>query len=270
MPTLPSRPYEQRRIAESFGADAERYDRTRPPYPDELISRISTAAPGPELADVGCGTGTATRQFQQAGCRVLGIEPDERMAGYARSRGLQVETATFEDWEPAGRRFDAVVAGTSWHWVDPVAGAAKAARILRPGGLLAAFWHVPEPPTAAAGALAATVRRLLPDAPFDLTPQPGRTPLDGYQLLLDKAVQGIREAGGFGEPEQWQIRWERRYTRAEWLDQLPTSGLLTRLPPEPLAEVLDAVGAALDDSFVVPYTTVAVVGKRLSQPRGFR
>ncbi|MBG0562588.1 class I SAM-dependent methyltransferase [Actinoplanes aureus] len=262
MPTLPSTPHEQRRIAESFGADAERYDRTRPAYPTELIARIVAAAPGPEVADVGCGTGTAARQFQAAGCRVLGVEPDERMARFARDRGLPVETATFEDWDPAGRRFDAVVAGTAWHWVDPVAGAAKAARILRPGGLLAAFWHVPEPPAAATEALGAAVRRMLPDSPFDLTPRPGRTALDGYQLLLDKAADGIRRTGGFTEPEQWQLRWERRYTRAEWLDQLPTSGILTRLPPRQLAGILDAVGAALEDSFVVSYTTVAVTATR--------
>ncbi|MCW2935319.1 MAG: hypothetical protein JWM19_6281 [Actinomycetia bacterium] len=30
------------------------------------------------------------------------------------------------------------VAAQAWHWVDPVAGAAKAAVVLRPGGRLAA------------------------------------------------------------------------------------------------------------------------------------
>ncbi|MEU4422585.1 methyltransferase domain-containing protein [Actinoplanes sp. NPDC024001] len=257
MPTLPSSPHEQRRMAQSFGVDAARYDRTRPPYPGELIARIVAAAPGADLADVGCGTGTAARQFQAAGCRVLGIEPDERMAAFARERGLPVETARFEDWDPAGRRFDAVVAGTSWHWVDPVAGAVKAAGILRPGGLFAAFWHVPEPPAAATAALGAEVRRVLPDLPFDLTRR-----ADGYGPLVDRAVGGLRQAGGFGEPQTWPFPWERRYTRAEWLDQLPTSGILTRLPPGPLAEVLDAVGAAIDDEFVVRYRTVAVTATR--------
>jgi hypothetical protein len=35
--------------------------------------------------------------------------------------------AKFEDWDPAGRTFDSVIAAQAWHWVDPVAGAAKAA-----------------------------------------------------------------------------------------------------------------------------------------------
>src|SRR5947208_4459723 len=149
MPTLPSdgaslsssEPHRQRQVAESFGTDAERYDRARPSYPTALIDRIVAHSPGPDLVDAGCGTGIAARQFQAAGCRVLGVEPDERMAEPARRAGVETEIATFEDWAPHGRRFDAVIAAQAWHWVDPVAGAAKAAQVLRPGGRLAVFWN---------------------------------------------------------------------------------------------------------------------------------
>ncbi len=63
---------------------------------------------------------------------MLGVEPDERMAAFARRSRVEVEVARFEDWQSAGRQFDAVIAGTAWHWVDPVAGAAKAPRCSRP------------------------------------------------------------------------------------------------------------------------------------------
>ncbi len=105
------------------------------------MNRIIAASPGRAVLDVGCGTGIAARQFQAAGCQVLGIDPDERMAGLARRGGLEVEVATVETWDPAGRHFDTVIAGQAWHWVDPVAGAAKAAQALRPGGRLAVFWN---------------------------------------------------------------------------------------------------------------------------------
>jgi len=137
--------HRHRQVAESFGADAERFDRARPSYPVALVERIVAASPGPAVLDVGCGTGIAARQFQAAGCRVLGVDPDPRMAGLARQSGVEVEVAAFEAWDPAGRVFDAVIAGQAWHWVDPVAGAVKAAQVLRPGGRLAVFWNAFQP-----------------------------------------------------------------------------------------------------------------------------
>jgi SAM-dependent methyltransferase len=132
-------PHRHRREAESFGADPDRYDRVKRAYPAALVQRIISASPGRHVLDVGCGTGVEARQFQAAGCTVLGVDPDVRMAEFARRGGVAVEVATFEAWDPAGRKFDAVIAGTTWHWVDPVAGAAKAAQVLRPGGLIAPF-----------------------------------------------------------------------------------------------------------------------------------
>jgi SAM-dependent methyltransferase len=256
-------PHRHRQIAESFGTDPERYDRTRPSYPDALIERIVAASPGPDLLDVGCGTGTAARQFQAVGRSVLGVEPDARMAEFARGSGLDVEVATFEAWEPAGRTFDAVVAGTAWHWVDPVLGAAKAAQVLRPGGLLAPFHHVFEVPRPVAEAFADVYQRVVPDSPFDLRSM--RQGLDLFQPFLDKVADTIRAAGAFGEPEQWRFDWERSYTRDEWLDQLPTTGAMTRLSPEQLGEVLADVGATIDaigGSVTVSYHTVAVAATR--------
>src|SRR5882762_1044532 len=121
-------PHQAREIAESYGTDPARYDRARPAYPDALIEQILAASPGRDVLDVGCGTGTAARQFRAAGCQVLGVDVDARMAEWARAGGLEVEVASFEEWDPAGRTFDTVIAGTAWHWIDPVAGAAKAAQ----------------------------------------------------------------------------------------------------------------------------------------------
>ena len=251
-------------MAESFGTDAERYDRTRPLYPGAMVERITAASPGPEVLDVGIGTGIEARQFQAAGCEVLGVEPDARMADFARRCGVEVEVATFEAWNPKGRSFDAVVAGQSWHWVDAAEGTAKAARVLRAGGRLAAFWNVAQPPPEVAEAFITVYQREAPDTPFDLRSMPKRT-LDGYQPLFARAADGIREVGGFGDPEQWRFDWEQSYTREEWLDQLPTQATLTWFPADRLARVLEGVGAAIDavgGRFTMSYTTVAVTAAR--------
>ena len=262
-PSAPQ-PHRHRMVAESFGTNAERYDRARPPYPDALIDRILAASPGREVLDVGCGTGIEARQFRAAGCVVLGIEPDGRMAELARRSGIEVEVATFEAWHPAGRRFDAVIAGTAWHWVDPVAGAAKAAQVLRPDGLLAPFHHVFDSPPEIRDAMAAAFRQAVPDSPVD-TSTLARPARDLYQPLFARIADGIRQVGGFSEPQQWLFDWERTYTRDEWLDQVPTHGALNQLAPDKLAQVLDTVGAAIDNmggSFAMPYTTVAVTAIR--------
>ena len=261
MPTLP---HDHRRIAESFGVDVERYDRTRPPYPDELIDRIVTESPGPDLLDVGAGTGIEARQFRARGCTVLGVEPDARMAGVARAGGLEVDVARFEDWDPAGRRFDAVVSGQAWHWVDPVAGAELAGQVLRPGGLIALFWHVFLPPSTVGEAFADAYARVAPDSPVDLRATPAR-PQDMYRPVLDRAADGLRGTGAFARPEEWRVTTERTYTTAEWVDLLPTQGLMTRLPADAVAEVSAAVGAAIDalgGRFTLPFDTVALTARR--------
>ncbi|MEU5428921.1 class I SAM-dependent methyltransferase [Streptomyces olivoreticuli] len=250
-------------MAESFGVDAERYDRARPRYPQALVDRIVAACPGPDVLDVGCGTGIAARQFAAAGCKVLGVDVDVRMADLARQRGLEVEVAAFEAWDPAGRKFDAVVSGQAWHWVDPVAGAAKAARALRPGGRLAMFWNAAQLPPELLESFAEVYRRVLPD-PLAAR-QWTMSALDAYAALYARVADGIGETGDFGDPEQWRFDWQRPYTRDEWLDHLPTTGGHTRLPRAELQEVLAGIGAAIDavgGAFVMRYATVVVVATR--------
>jgi SAM-dependent methyltransferase len=267
MPTLPESAadlHRYRHVAESFGIDAERYDRARPTYPTELIRRIVAASPGRDVLDVGIGTGIAGRLFQAAGCTVLGVEADERMAEFARSAGTEVEVAKFEDWDPAGRTFDAVVSGQAWHWVDPVAGAAKAARLLRPGGVFAAFWNVHQPEPDAAEAFGEIMGRLTPELPQFYRRDMAR--IRTFPAYRDKTEQGLRAAGdAFGECEMWLFDWDVRHTRDEWLDVVPTHGGYAQLPPERAAQLLAELGAAIDalgGSIDVHFTTVAVTATR--------
>lgn len=264
MPTIPRHAadsHKARHVAESFGADAERYDRARPRYPDALIQRIARASPGPDVLVAGSGTGIDARQFQAAGCQVLGVEPDERMAAFAEHSGVPTEVSGFENWDPAGRTFDAVAAGMAWHWIDPVAGAAKAYEALRPGGRLAVFWYVFQTPPELSAASNAVFRRVLPDLPY------GRAAvtLDAYSAFFTKAENGIAEAGGFGEPERWRYDWSCTYTRDEWLDMVPTAGGMSRLPADQLSGLLAGLGEAVDaigGSFTMEFATVAVTVTR--------
>ncbi len=256
-------PHHQRPAAESFGSDPERYDRARPRYPDVLIERIVAAAPGGLVLDVGVGTGIVARQFQAAGCQVLGVDPDTRLAEFARDSGVEVEISTFEHWDAAGRQFDALVSGESWHWVDPVAGAAKAAEVLRPGGRFAVFWNTGQPPAGLEEAFAEVYRRALPES---FAARLERTSIEAaHAAMCVKTADGLRATGAFEEPEQWRFEWAQSYTRAEWLDALQTSGGV--IPESQLADLLQGVGDAIGaagGSFTMNYVTFVVSAARRS------
>ncbi|MEU9173538.1 class I SAM-dependent methyltransferase [Streptomyces sp. NPDC048420] len=180
--------------------------------------------------NVGAGTGIAGLAFRARGCRVLGVEPDARMAAFARRHGLAVEVARFEEWEPAGRTFDAVVAGTVWHWVDPVAGADRAARVLRPGGRLALFWNAFQPAPEVAEAFTGAHARALPDLLFVMDWRRTTGP-DAYAGVCVTAADGIRRTSAFEEPEEWRFGWDRVSTRESGWTRCPPSAATVSCRP---------------------------------------
>ena len=223
----------------SFGGEAELYDRARPSYPGELIDDLMGLKPA-RVLDVGCGTGKVARLLAAHGCDVTGVEPDPRMADVARSRGIRVEEATFEAWEPAGRRFDLLVSGQAWHWVEPVEGAAKAAKVLVPGGHLAAFWNLGAHDPAVLAVLDPVYHRVAPEIAAETTAL--RVPKRDQQ----SRAGSLQAAAGFGTVEVRSYPWEAQYTRERWLEFLATHSDHARLEPARRTELFTAVGAAID------------------------
>jgi SAM-dependent methyltransferase len=230
-------------MAESFGSDPERYDRARPRYPEAMVGAIVAASPGRDVLDVGCGTGIAAGQFQAAGCTVLGVDVDERMAEFARRHGIGVEVAAFESWEPDGRAFDAVIAGQTWHWVDPVAGAVKAAQVLRPRGRLAVFWNVFQPSAEIRQAFSVVYRRVVPDWPRNPWARPA---LDAHAAISRRRPKGSGRRGrslspsSGGSTRSGPAPGTNGATR--WLPMVDAS----QFAPAKLEALLASTGAAID------------------------
>ncbi len=251
--------YEQRQRAESFGNVAELYDRARPSYPPALIDALLADEPRAVL-DIACGTGIAGALFAARGCEVLGVELDARMAELARSRGLSVEVAPFEQWDPAGRRFELATCAQAWHWLVPEHALAKAAQALVPGALLAAFWNFGEPPAEVAARLDPVYAELEPE-------------LHAQSVLLghfERRIDGALDAFGaaseqFGDAHAERFDWTRRYDTAAWLDFLQTHSDHQTLARERLRRLLDAVAHALEElggSFEMSYATMLVSARR--------
>jgi hypothetical protein len=124
------------------------------------------------------------------------------------------------------------------------------------------FWNAFDPPSDLSKAFAAVYRRVQTGLPFDPWARPA---LVSYQMMCFKAADGIRQAGAFGDTEQWRFDWDRSYTREEWLEIVPTIGGHSQIPPARLRELLAGIGAAIDatgGSFTMHYATVAVAAAR--------
>lgn len=243
--------HHQRDRAVSFGSVADAYDRIRPTYPEPMVLDLLMTDPH-EVLDVGCGTGRAARLFADRGCRVLGVEPDPAMAEIARGHGVAVEVAAFEQWDDAGRRFDLLVSGQAWHWVDPAAGAVKARSVLTPGGSVGLFWNMDSFDPDFRADLDKVYERLAPQLA-----SPRRVYGGNRHGRRESVEQGLADAG-FGEIAVREYSWQRRYTRDEYVLLLGTFSDHNLLPPEQREPLFDALGDVVDargGSVVAPYDT---------------
>jgi ubiquinone/menaquinone biosynthesis C-methylase UbiE len=104
--------------------------------------------PHPSLVvDVGSGTGLSTAIWVERAQLVIGIEPNVDMRQEATHKvedhpyAAQIEYregVAYQTGLPDGCA-DIVKCAQSFHWMEPTATLAEIARILRPGGLFAAY-----------------------------------------------------------------------------------------------------------------------------------
>jgi SAM-dependent methyltransferase len=122
------------------------YDRYRPSPPAGLLAILALIAQveRPALvADLGAGTGLSTRAWADRAARVVGIEANPAMAGRARlatqAANVRYLTAFAHRTGLAAAAADVITCAQSFHWMDPPPVLAEAARVLRPGGVFAAY-----------------------------------------------------------------------------------------------------------------------------------
>src|SRR5579884_102104 len=136
--------------SEIWTGEAHLYDQTRPSPPPVLLDILTQLihTPRPSLVvDLGSGTGLSTAIWGERAQRVIGIEPNADMRAEAvRKAEDHPYAAQIEYREGVAHQTglpdgcaDIVTAAQSFHWMEPTATLAEVARILRPGGLFAAY-----------------------------------------------------------------------------------------------------------------------------------
>src|SRR5437763_8325064 len=136
--------------SEIWTGEASMYDRARPTPPPVLLDILTQLidTPHPALVvDLGSGTGLSTMIWSAQAQHVIGIEPNADM----RTQAIQklknhLHAARIEYQEGVANRTnlpdgsaDIVTCAQSLHWMEPTSTLAEIARILRPGGLFAAY-----------------------------------------------------------------------------------------------------------------------------------
>ncbi|HEY0449120.1 class I SAM-dependent methyltransferase [Actinophytocola sp.] len=134
-----------RRRARSFGSNAAAYAEHRPDYPADGV-RWGLAAATHEVrqvVDLAAGTGKLTASLVALGLEVTAVEPDADMLAElaARFPTARALVGSAERIPLPDASVDAVVVGQAFHWFDTDAALAEIARVLRPGGALAALWN---------------------------------------------------------------------------------------------------------------------------------
>ncbi len=162
--------------------DGARYDAMMGPWSrsaGEVFLDWLEPLPGLAWVDVGCGSGafTALAVERHAPASILGIDPSEAQLQFARARNLgsiaRFETGDAMALQVKDGSCDIAVAALVVHFMpDPAQGVSEMARIVKPGGIVAAYaWDLP-----GGGfpyeAVHERLRQLGSPAPIHLIPRP--------------------------------------------------------------------------------------------------
>jgi ubiquinone/menaquinone biosynthesis C-methylase UbiE len=136
--------------SEVWTGKASSYDQARPAPPPVLLDLLAQLiqAPHPALVvDLGSGTGLSTAIWGERAERVIGIEPNasmrkegqRKLEGHPYAAHIEYRAGVAHETGLPDGCADIVTAAQSFHWMEPTATLAEIARILRPGGLFAAY-----------------------------------------------------------------------------------------------------------------------------------
>jgi ubiquinone/menaquinone biosynthesis C-methylase UbiE len=133
---------------ERFSGFAELYDQHRPRPPAviaDLLTQLA-AAPRPRVVDIGCGSGLSTLIWNGRAAEVIGVEPNADMRRQAARRAADagVSDVRFVDGLSTATGLpdgfaDIVTSSQALHWMEPEGTFAEVARIMRDGGVFAAY-----------------------------------------------------------------------------------------------------------------------------------
>jgi SAM-dependent methyltransferase len=259
---------EREQLRTMFEQVPEIYQRARPSYPSELfddLAELARLGGRARVLEVGCGTGQATVPLARRGYSILCVELGEGLAVAARRNlaafsNVEVVHANFETWEPERGDFDAIVAFTAFHWIDPELRYEKAARLLRDGGSLvvAGSLHVRRPG-------GDTFWEDVQEDYDAVVPSPDNRP-PPFPDEIDDLREEIEASGRFEYVASRRYVWDQPYTADEYIALLDTYSGHRALEDERRTELYDRIRRRIearpDRRVVKTYITMLNVARK--------
>jgi len=133
-----------------WSGDAESYNAYRPQSPPvimDILTQLAHVQRPQRVVDLGCGTGLSTLMWAERAEHIIGIEPNADMRHQAEASTAKlphVKNITYRDGLSTQTHLpadsaDIVTCSQCLHWMEPEPTFAEIARILRPGGIFAAY-----------------------------------------------------------------------------------------------------------------------------------
>ena len=209
------------------------------------------------MLEIGTGTGQVTVPLARRGLAVTGVELGPALAALCRQRlagypSCEVVVSAFEDWQPDGEPFGAVVAVNCLHWIDPQVQYAKPAALLRSGSAMVVGgcrWARP----ADAGRFWTDVQEDYRAVGFEGEPPPPPAEITGWHFPLD-ALEFFTETASLRYPFEWT------YSADDYLAQLATQAGTRALGADGAADFLARVRHRLE-SLGSPRLSTTFVGQ---------
>jgi SAM-dependent methyltransferase len=258
---IPLTPEERAARAASFGGAAAQYERYRQGPPAAAVDWILPDPVG-TVVDLGAGTGSLARLLVDRADEVIAVEPDDRMRAVLVESvpGVRALAGRGESMPLPDASADAVLASSSWHWMDPVPTLHEVGRVLVPGGTLAALWSGPDPESA----FMAGAQALLGGGEASALDEQERGELDAALNDRSATVQALEIPTGvpFDQPEQTVVTWDVALNADELVGLLGTFSWVILMEDGDRTRLFETARRLLRDALGIEGDVTVDVGYR--------
>lgn len=218
-----------------FSGHASDYARHRPTYPPALFDWLSSLAPSRRLAwDCATGNGQAALELARVFERVVATDGSAAQLSHAAAHPrVEYRCETAEACTLENASVDLVTVAQAVHWLDHGVFYAAARRVLRPGGMLAAWCYGLSRVSPKVDAI---VDRFYRDVTGPYW-EPQRRYIDEKLATLPFPLEEVRDAPAFA--------CEARWTLADYMGYLSTWSAVQKYARVHGRNPLDVVTASL-------------------------